>query len=388
MAWDREAGGFNYYRSIGDTADVDVRRELARRVREQPRQGRVPEPLERRAADEGAQDSVDPLGLPRGQHLSQTAFAKNDRRRTHEWFTGTGRGGAFTFEFAAARPAIDRWARARFDALAAGGGVDDRPGRSWTRSSPPPPSNLTRPTSRAAASSSSVLDLPPTFFVDSTRSGRRFACRPLRPSTSRAQIYAQLLEKFEVRLGTGRASTKGDTHFASSFPSGPSRTRSCCAMRSDRAPHAAPGRMPADGRPLEPDLLRPPRRPARATFPPTATSQNGSSGFSAEMANAILAAEGKGQSEVRRPSSPSAGASGTTSRAPFNRLLDGLLRGRDRRAGDPARLRRLLPACRGARRQLRERRRFRSPEFPLLLPQTNIRARALRMHARSDVDGG
>src|SRR5919107_1747440 len=127
MAWDRRAGGFNYYRSTGSKAMWMFAGNSRDALRDSSR-GKGPF----ESHPSGAL-LMKELKTPwinwhsPSANIPASAFARNDRRRRHPWFTDRHPGGALAFELDAARPAISRWARVRFRRLRGQGGDVGRP---------------------------------------------------------------------------------------------------------------------------------------------------------------------------------------------------------------------------------------------------------------------
>ncbi|MEX2555167.1 MAG: hypothetical protein WEB06_06000 [Actinomycetota bacterium] len=291
MAWDLEAKGFNYYRSMGDPP-AWVFAGNSRHALVDPTQGKGPFESHKSGALLMKElkrpwlhwDSSD-------VHIEATAFAAGDDRRTHAWFTGKQIGGAYAFEFEVAKPAMQRWAKARFEALLANGGAIERPARIMEQLLDTPAVNLitSRRESASASASPEPLALPGTFFIDAD--GLAIVQLEGPPQfTVRAEVYARSLETFDVKLADGPGFVQdGDTHFAFAVPERAfedlvvlqkaleiglvSRRLAACLLMTD-----FPNPIFSDRRPA---LL--------ARVPPTAQVTDGGSSFSEEMANAILA---------------------------------------------------------------------------------------------------
>ncbi len=168
MAWDRIHGGFNYYRSTGAAAAMWMFAGNSRDALHES--SRLKGPFE--AHPSGAL-LMKELKTPwvhwdsPAANIPDTAFPANDPRRRHEWFRKKDPGGALAFEKGAARPAMTRWARARFAPLRRKGGTVARPRQIVEQIVGTPTVNLvsTHIASESLAPSS-MLDLPATFFVD------------------------------------------------------------------------------------------------------------------------------------------------------------------------------------------------------------------------------
>jgi hypothetical protein len=292
MAWDRRMGGFNYYRSMGDPP-AWVFAGNARHALSDPTQGKGPFESHKSGALLMKElkrpwvhwDSPD-------VHIFATAFADEDDRRDHPWFTDKEPGGAYALEFEVAKPAMTRWAKARFDALVTNGGTIDHPARIMEQLLDTPTVNLVSSMreSRSAASSSAPVPLPPTFFVDADGLAEVGLEAP--PAFAVAgNVYATSLETFESQLADGQGFVrKGDTHFAFVIPERAFEDQVVLgeAMRMGLVSRrlAACLLMTDFSNPIFSD-----RRAALLTHVPArAAVANGESTFSREMADGILEA--------------------------------------------------------------------------------------------------
>jgi hypothetical protein len=291
MAWDRVAGGFNFYRSVGEPP-AWVFAGNSRHALTPPTEGKGPFESHKSGAL-----LMKELKLPwinwdsSSAHIFATAFAPDDKRRTHPWFTGKEPGGAYTLEFAAARPAITRWARARFDKLAASNAAIDRPSRIIEQIVGTPTVNLfTSHRESESASSTGVIDLPATFFVDADGLSQLGLDGPPEFNVSR-EIYTTSLQTFDVKLTDGNGFERaGDTHFAFVIPERAFEDQA--ALREALRIGLISKRLAAAL--LMTDFPNPVFSERRAALlahvPASATISNGQSNFSQEMADAILAA--------------------------------------------------------------------------------------------------
>jgi hypothetical protein len=136
-----------------------------------------------------------------------------------EWFKIRERGGAYIFEPQVARPAIERWAKARFAGLAASG-VIERPDRIMRQILSSETANLASSITESgtAAASADPVDLPSTFFSDAD--GLAAVGLTGDPGFSvKGSIYGKTLRKFKVRLEDSSGFVQpGDTHFAFAVP--------------------------------------------------------------------------------------------------------------------------------------------------------------------------
>jgi hypothetical protein len=292
MAWDGRRGGFNYYRAVGRRA-AWVFAGNSRHALVDPTQGKGPFESHRSGAF-----LMKELKLPwvhwdsPESHILPTAFAEDDDRRRHEWFTQKQPGGAYTLEVAVARPAINRWARARFDAITANGGVIERPGRIMEQILTTPTANIVSSVreSRSTSPTPSSVGLPPTFFAD-VEGLRAAGLLTPPPFDVPDDIYQASLRRFEVRLSDERGFVQpGDTHFAFVVPERALEDQVVLreAVRSGLVtPRLAACLLMVDF----PNPIFSDRRAALlAHVPETATVSDGASGFSQEMADAVVAA--------------------------------------------------------------------------------------------------
>jgi hypothetical protein len=219
MAWDRKRGGFNYYRAVGP-GPTWVFAGNARAALVDPSQGKGAFESHKSGAFLMKELKLPWLNWDSPQApIGASAFPRNDPRVRHPWFRRKEPGGAYTFEFAVARPAIERWAKARFDELAVGGTVDD-PHRVLDQILGTPSANLASSLveSARARSPKVQIDLPLSFFMDTDGLGE-VGIFPSEFLTVGARIYRNTLKRFDVRLDDGRGfERKGDTHFAFAVP--------------------------------------------------------------------------------------------------------------------------------------------------------------------------
>jgi hypothetical protein len=303
MAWDRKRGGFNYYRAVGD-GPTWVFAGNARRALVDPTQGKGPFESHKSGAF-----LMKELKLPwinwhsPEAPISAQAFPKNDARVKHEWFTKKEPGGAYTFEFAVARPAIERWAKKRFDTLAATGTVDD-PRRIMEQILGTPTMNLASSNveSRRAISSNVPIDVPPSFFADVDGLTSELGLAGPDFLTVAPGIYAKTLKRFKVRLDNERGFVQdGDTHFAFAVPE--RAFEDVVVLREALRIGLLTRRLAASL--LMVDFPNPIFSDRRAKLmdhvPSGATIKNRKSTFSRQMADAILkAAESSGQGSPER----------------------------------------------------------------------------------------
>jgi hypothetical protein len=272
MAWDRDVGGFNWYRSTGTGAlwmfagnSRDALRDLSRRKG----------PFN---SHPSGSILMKELKTPWIHWDSPAAIMRDDilgdSRRSHEWFRKREPQGAIDLEIAA-RAAMERWAKARFAELRGRGGTVARPKQVMEHILDTPTANLhSAHVSNASLELTPVqLDLPTGFFVDVdglSDPGNGIGLDPPPFFEVSSRIYARVLKKFNVRIEGAGFKRPGDAHFCFVVPRAGIRGSSGVA-RGDRAgsgQQAARG-MSTDGGPLEPRLL------GQATYAAPARSSHG-----------------------------------------------------------------------------------------------------------------
>lgn len=211
MAWDRAAGGFNYYRTVrgawvfaGNSRDALIG----------PTEGKGP--FESHVSGNLVMKELrrpwinwhSVVGL-----IFDTIFAPADQLPRHPWFAG--KQGADIFETTVARPSIRRWNTARFATRA-------EPARRVLKQvvESTTVNLICSPTeSRLAVSAGDPVRLPQTFFVDS-EALTEVLDLPAPPGVAvDGRVYRSTLERFEFRLrGSGGYSRPGDTRFAFVVP--------------------------------------------------------------------------------------------------------------------------------------------------------------------------
>jgi hypothetical protein len=388
MAWDRKAGGFNYYRSTGPRAmwmfagnSRDALRDASRGkgpFESHPSGALLMKELKTPWINWHSPAANIPAG----------ALPRNDRRRRHPWFKEKHPGGALALEIDAARPAISRWARARFARLRKQGGTIARPRQVMAQILATPTVNLTTTHIESRAlEPSSELDLPQTFFVDSEGLSDVLGLAPPPFFTVKGRMYAKCLEKFDVRLQDGRGFVhKGDTHFCFLVPERAfedqvvlreaieiglvSRRLAACLLMVDAWNPVFSDRRRA--------LLR--------HVPSEARIANGRSSFSTDLARAILEA-----AEAAPPTAPEAEfakrwAAGTRFRGAFDRILEGYYDAVTARLKTQAGFEAYFKLAEERRQEFKDK--MPIAEFPLLLPLTNIEPTGRRMRRDGTVAAG
>jgi hypothetical protein len=384
MSWDRRAGGFNYYQTVGDST-AWVFAGNSRHALTDPTQGKGP--FESHLSGNFVMKE---LRFPWLHWHSQAAnilpsvLPKDPPLADHPWVTGRDPRGALTCEIAVAKPGILRWTKTRFAQLLADGGVIGDPARIMVQVLGTPSVNIiTSQTESRAADPGGTVDLPQTFFIDSEGFTESLGLQPPPPFEVSTGIYRSSLSRFRVRLSDGRGFERpGDTHFAFAVPE---------RAFEDRAVLEEALRVGLLTRRLAVCLLMTDfpnpvfsarRRALLAHVPARATVINGASDFSEEMGDAITAA-----------------APGTPEGSPEREFADRWARGEDFASFDrelqdyfsavTARLRtqagfddyvRLAESRRARVRQM--------PIFesPLLFAETDIPRRSRRMRADATVE--
>lgn len=292
MAWDRRTGGFNYYRTVGESSGW-VFAGNSHHALEEPTEFNGP--FESHLSGNFVMKELrapwinwDSPDAP----VPPDVFGSDDPRGAHEWFRQKEPLGAFTCETKVARPAVVRWTRKRFEPLRSGSAVVDRPERIMQQVLQTPSINLVTSHTQSRAVSGDV-DLPQTFFVDSetlTETAQLGLKAP--PSLMvPGALYQQALETFEVRwTDGGEFIRQGDTHFAFCVPE--RAFEDVAVVREAIEVGLLTPRFAASL--LMTDFANPTFSQRRAALmahvPATARIEGGQSSFSDEMADTIVAA--------------------------------------------------------------------------------------------------
>lgn len=290
MAWDRAHGGFNFYRTVGDSR-AWVFAGNSRHALTDPTQGKGP--FESHLSGAFVMKELRAPWInwhSPDANIQPSVFAADDPLRDHPWFAQKEPLGAFICETAVARPSITRWAKARFNALAARGTVED-PARILRQVLQSPAVNLvTSHTESANAKNQDTVDLPQTFFVDSEALTELLNLPAPPPFEVPSAVYRRSLQTFQVALTDGAGfSRQGDTHFAFNVPERAFEDRE--ALREAIRIGLLTDRLAAAL--LMTDFANPVFSARRAALlrhvPATATVSAGGSDFSEQLANAIVA---------------------------------------------------------------------------------------------------
>jgi hypothetical protein len=210
MAWDRVSGGFNFYRAV---AGAWVFAGNSRAALEQGSAGKGP--FESHVSGNLLMKELRKPWIhwhSPNAGIFATAFAADDARRAHPWFTDAE--GGDVFEKAVAKPTIRRWTKARFAARV------EPAARVLAQIVQTRTVNLVTShiESRRAVTSGEAVDLPQTFFVDSEALTEVLGLAAPPPLSMAAEHYARTLETFAFALRAGRFEQPGDTHFAFIVP--------------------------------------------------------------------------------------------------------------------------------------------------------------------------
>ena len=304
-------------------------------------------------------------------------FGPEDPRGAHEWFRQKETLGAFTCETKVARPAIVRWTKKRFEPLRAGSAVVERPGRIMQQVLQTPSVNLVSSHTQSRAVSGDV-DLPQTFFVDSetlTETVQLGLDAPP-PLAVPDAIYQQALETFDVRWTDGGEFTRrGDTHFAFCVPE--RAFEDVAVVREAIDVGVLTPRFAASL--LMTDFANPTFSQRRATLmahvPAVAAVQGGQSGFSEQMADAIVADADSTPDGSPEREFAERWAAGDAWKEAFNSLLDDYYAALQAKLSDHDGFNAVFRLAEARRDHVRGSDRFEKmpiAEFRLLFAQTNV----------------
>jgi len=292
MAWDRANGGFNFYTTVGDQASW-VFAGNSRHAVAPTTEGKGP--FESHLSGNFIMKELRAPWInwhSPDANILPSAFAADDPRRDHPWFTEKDPLGAATCEAAVARPAVTRWTKARFSAAVSPDGNFDSPRRVMLQLLGTPTANLvTSHVESRKAVRDERFDLPQTFFVDSESLTEILGLLPPPPFSAPGAIYAQALASFGTRMEDGEGFVQpGDTHFAFLVPD--RAFEDIAVLRHALEVRLVSERLAAALLMTDfPNPIFSERREALlAHVPGTAKISGGASTFSEELAAAILAA--------------------------------------------------------------------------------------------------
>ena len=292
MAWDRRRGGFNFYRTVGESSGWVFAGNSRHAIEEATE---FNGPFESHLSGNFVMKELrapwinwDSPDAP----VSPDVFAPEDPRGAHEWFQRREPAGAFTCETEVARPAVRRWTKARFSALRAGSASLPRPARVMQQVLTTPSVNLVSSFTPSRNVTGDV-DLPATFFVDGETLSETPGIGLVAPPkfTVPGELYQQALTTFAVRwTDRRRFAVEGDTHFAFCVPERAFEDVAVVREAIDvglLTPRFAAALLMTDF--ANPTFSR--RRAHLMTYvPASATVAGGTSTFSEDMATAIVGA--------------------------------------------------------------------------------------------------
>jgi hypothetical protein len=383
MAWDHKVGGFNFYRSTGPKT-MWMFAGNSRRAQAESSRGNGPF-----ESHPSGSLLMKELKTPWNNwhspdaNISDAVVPKN--LRAHEWFAKKEPGGALTFETEAARPAMTRWAKARFATLRKKGGPVTRPRQIVEQILGTPTVNLTTTHIESGAlAPNDQLDLPTTFFIDSEALSDTLGLEAPPPFTVSGKIYAACLAKFDVRLQDGPFKLKGDTHFCFLVPERAFEDQ--VVLREAIEMGLISKRLAASLLMVDPwnPVFSDRRRALLDHVPATATLPNGKSSFSTDMANAILKA-----AETAPPGTPETEfaarwKTGAGFAKEFNKLLKSYYAAVTAKLKTQAGFEPYFKLAEARRQRFNQ---MPISEFPLLLPHTNIPAGVRTMNSDGTVAG-
>lgn len=382
MAWDRKAGGFNYYRTaIGSNGWIFA--------------GNSRHALEPKSEFKGPFEShasgnflMKELKLPwvhwHSFSAPVTAATLPPDLRKHPWFVKKDPSGAATCEVEVAIPSVKRWTKRRFERMVGTGGVVARPERVMRQVLTTDTVNLhSSETAAEAIEASGGVTLPPTFLVDADTLSGVLGLRLPPFLTVSSKVYRKTLKTFDVKLTDGdRFSRAGDTHFCFVVPE---RALEDVETIREAIRVGLFGKRFAASL-LMVDFANPVFSPKREELlelysPTSAKVTGGKSGFAAAMVKRILAGvDGSEENSAEREFAKRWSA-GAKWRSEFNRLLDTYYKGLEKTIATQAGFDGVFRVAETRRRDVSDR----TPlvESPLLFATTNIPA-GRRMRMRFD----
>ncbi len=384
MAWDRRAGGFNFYRTVGSQSAWVFAGNSAHAVAPAT-EGKGPFESHR-----SGNFLMKELRSPwihwhtQDAHIDASIFGPGDARGEHPWFTAKVPQGALALEMEVARPSIERWTSARFQALLAGGETIARPARIMEQILDTPAVNLiSSHTRNADVATVTEVDLPNTFFVDSEALNKLLGLRAPPAFAVAADLYSTSLQTFGVALDDRRGFTQpGDTHFVFVVPERAFEDQ--IVVREAIRIGLLTDRLAASL--LMTDFANPVfstrRRKLLEHVPATATVAGAQSDFSQQLADAIVAAAaGTPQGSPEREFEQR-WATGDDWRGAFDALLGDYFDAATQRLTDQEGFDAIFRLAESRRNRVRA---MPISESPLLFARTNIVRETLAMRPDASV---
>ena len=392
MAWDRRGGGFNFYRTVG-SPPAWVFAGNSRHALAEPTAGKGP--FESHASGTMLMKE---LAIPWNNWSSferetpASVFSPGDARASHPWFTG--KLGAEDCETGVAIPSMERWAEARFEAIAAAGGRVEDPRRILEQVLGTPTINLISSRSESRSPDPGGIVLPATFFVSAEALMAGEDTKPDAPPRIRLQAppdfvaptaaYLASIEKFNFRLDDGQGfELPGETHFAFFVPERAREDDVLLEAALDSGlitPRLAAALLMVD---FPNPVFSARRERLLEHVPASATVADGASDFSQEMADAILAAapgteDGSAEREFEERWNVGEDFTG-----PHNALLKSYFDAVSARVATQEGIDDFIRLAESRRRRAKQR--FPIIEFSLLFPRTDIRPAELEMRPDATV---
>jgi hypothetical protein len=292
MAWDHRAGGFNYYQSVGGRA-AWVFAGNSRHALSDPTQGKGP--FESHVSGNVVMKELRSPWVhwhSKAANILPSVLPEDPPLVGHPWVTARNPQGAETCEISVARPGIRRWTKSRFEQLLAGDGVIDDPCRVMAQV-------LTTASVNIIASNRESRDvvageplfLPQTFFVDSGALTEMLGLPAPPRFAVPGETYLRSLTTFRVRLEDEHGfEHAGDTHFAFVVPERAFEDQSVLQQALDVgliSPRLAVCLLMVD---FPNPILSSRRAALLAHVPARARVVDGTSDFSDEMGDAVVAA--------------------------------------------------------------------------------------------------
>ncbi len=398
MAWDRSHGGFNFYRTVG-SPPAWVFAGNSRHALAEPTAGNGP--FESHASGTMLMKE---LAIPWNNWSSferetpASVFPAGNPRATHPWFTE--KLGAEDCETGVAIPSMQRWAEARFEAIAAAGGRVEDPRRILEQVLGTPTINLISSRSESRSPGPGGIALPATFFVGAEALMAGGDAKPDAPPrihlkappkfVAPTESYLASIEKFNFRLDDGNGfELPGETHFAFFVPERAREDDVLLEAALDAGlitPRLAASLLMVD---FPNPIFSARRERLLEHVPAGATISDGASDFSQQMAGAILAAapgtpDGSPEREFAERWNV-----GEDFAAPFNALLEPYFDAVSARIATQEGIDDFIRLAESRRRhageEIQGRKRFPIVEFPLLFPRTDLPDARLEMRPDATV---